>query len=218
MEPLSSFAINIAAGIVLNMIFPKDKGIDKGIKNAFTKATEDWSKNKLIRERNIKKLEKERDQFLETLINTNSIPKKEEFSLFIELFNKRLCENTNAFNYLKEIKDKKRYLLELEYLKKLDFGQKTIIKKVEHNKKNIEDVFNIVKQILDIQAISSSQNQSTLKSLYQAKDTFENLINSNRKTISDKKFEIKKMKEEISRFEMNIKTINENINLLKSVR
>lgn len=201
MEPLSSFAINIAAGIVLNKLFPSDLGVDKGIKNAFKEATKDWSKNDLIRNRNLNKLLKERDKYLEELFNKNTIPEIEEFTIFIKHFNKRLCDNPSAHRYLKDIKDEKRHLLEIEYLKGLKKGQSEI-------KNEIIEVKDIVTKIWENQYISSSSTQSTLSSLLRAKKTFEDLILSNKRSISEKKKEIKT-------FKKNIMTIDESINLLK---
>ena len=215
MEPLSSFAINIAAGIVLNKLFHSNLEVEKGIINAFNKATKDWSRNEIIRDRNIIILKKERDQYLESLYKKKSIPITEELSLFIEHFNKRLCENTSAYNYLKEIKDEKRHLKAIEYLKGLKKGQYEIIENIQDSKIKIGEVLNIVKKIEETQNILSSSSQSTLFSLMQTKKTVESLIKSYRKSLSNKELDIMKLKEDIGQFELDIKMINENINLLK---
>ena len=123
---LSSFAINIAAGIVLNKFHSSNINVDKGIKLAFENATKDWSKNEIIRNKNLYKLEKERDLYLEDLLNKKAIKSTEEASLFITYFNKRLCEIQSAYNYLKEIKDENRYLEKINYLIELKEGQNII--------------------------------------------------------------------------------------------
>ena len=51
MEPLSSFAISIAAGIALNLWSKFRKGVDKEINAAFIQSLKDWSPNTYIRKK-----------------------------------------------------------------------------------------------------------------------------------------------------------------------
>lgn len=213
MEPLSSFAINLAAGIALNVFDKVQNTVDKSIKKAFEDATKDWSKNNIIRNQNYPKLKLELDSYL---LNLKTCNEKEHVSIFIEYFNKRLCENKSAYNYLNQIKDEKRHKLEIEYLKGLKRGQNEIIETIQKNKFEIEKLANIVKKISETQSISKSSSHSTILSLLQAKKTVENLIFSYKKSVSDKEIEIAKLEKDIRQFERDIQMIDENINLLKN--
>ena len=58
MEPLSSFAISLAAGIVLDYYKFTQSTVKNELKSAFRKALKLWSKNGDIRERNKSTLER----------------------------------------------------------------------------------------------------------------------------------------------------------------
>ncbi|GGG23779.1 hypothetical protein GCM10011344_25700 [Dokdonia pacifica] len=112
-EPLSSFAISIAAGVALE-IYPamknfRKQGIDKQIKLAFNEALNDWSVNEDIR------TEKEREfrSLLQSHIETKEISilkvVNPETLDFLDHFEKRLAEHTQAYDYLKSIIDQQRH-------------------------------------------------------------------------------------------------------------
>ncbi len=112
-EPLSSFAISIAAGIVLE-IYPtvnkfRTQGVDKQIKVAFDKALRDWSLNEGVRGQK----ERELISLLQSHIKTGDMitPQivNQETLDFIKHFEKRLAEQTQAYNYLKSIVGQKRH-------------------------------------------------------------------------------------------------------------
>ncbi|MEP0263047.1 tetratricopeptide repeat protein [Dokdonia sp.] len=113
MEPLSSFAISIAAGIVLE-IYPninkfRTQGVDKQIKLAFNKALKDWSVNESVREQK----ERELKSLLQSHIKagdmiTLQVVNQETFA-FIKYFEKRLVEHTQAYDYLRLIIDQKKH-------------------------------------------------------------------------------------------------------------
>jgi len=110
---LTSFAISLAAGIALE-IYPainqfRKQGVDKQIKLAFNTALKDWSVNKGVREQK----EHELTLLLQSHIEKKNsiIPKTvdQEIYAFITLFEKRLAEYTQAYDYLKSIVDQKRH-------------------------------------------------------------------------------------------------------------
>jgi len=110
MEPLSSFAISFAAGVVLEKYKVQNDTVKKELNKAFSKAVNLWSKNKEIRERNEEKLRQELDvvfenpELLRDIQSNNS-----EVSSFFNCYNEALSEYKTAYNYLKEIKDLERY-------------------------------------------------------------------------------------------------------------
>jgi len=107
MEPLSSFAINIAAGIALNIWGEKSNPVDKEIKVAFNDTLKRWSKNEFIRHKFKSTLRKQLDEFIYSQNLTEA--KEKEFQIFVDIFKKELAKYALAFNYLKEITDGKRY-------------------------------------------------------------------------------------------------------------
>lgn len=109
-EPLSSFAISFAAGVVLEKYKAQNDTVKKELNKAFSKAVTLWCKNKDIRERNEKKLRQELNivfenpELLRDIQSNNS-----EVSSFFNCYNEALSEYKTAYNFLKEIKDLERY-------------------------------------------------------------------------------------------------------------
>lgn len=110
MELLSSFAINIATGIALNIYSKLSSNVKTEIDAAFSKALKDWAKNKAIRNRNENRLKVALKAYL---LNPSITPKSDisenELTSFLTLFKNRIPEYSSAFNYLKEIKDEISY-------------------------------------------------------------------------------------------------------------
>jgi len=109
MEPLSSFAINFAAGIALKLWDSSKNSVDKQIQLAFNAALKDWSVNSSIRDRNeirFKNLLKEYLNNPDGLIEDDS---SKMITGFFSFFEKRIAEHQAAFNYLLLIKNKAQY-------------------------------------------------------------------------------------------------------------
>lgn len=135
MEPLSSFAISIAAGIVLE-IYPainkfRAQGVDRQIKLAFNKALKDWSINERVRAQK----ERELRSLLQSHIKagdmiTPQIVNQETFA-FVKHFEKRLAEHTQAYDYLRLIVDQKKHDEVIDSFSRLEgklSGIETLIK------------------------------------------------------------------------------------------
>ncbi|MFH0760724.1 MAG: hypothetical protein V2A67_04410 [Bacteroidota bacterium] len=101
MEPLSSFAINIAAGIAMKLWegLNKNKDVDSQISIAFACALRDWSKNIFIRTRRGKELKMKIKNYISNSDGTYLSADVETIE-FLDLFEKRLAEQPAAFNYL----------------------------------------------------------------------------------------------------------------------
>jgi hypothetical protein len=214
MPVLSSFAISIAAGIALRKIEKGKSSVDKSIRSAFNDAMNDWSKNDFIRSKNRDKL---KSQLKLYILNPVQIPEDHDVSTFLEFFNKRLCEHDSANNYLSQIKDEKRYQIEIYHLKKLDKKQDEVISIVNENKNGIEELTNIVKKISEVQTISVQSKQCTILSLSDAKKTVEALIISYKKSLLDKKNEVEKLEKNIDQFERDLFMIENNLRSLKGI-
>ncbi|WP_299217744.1 tetratricopeptide repeat protein [uncultured Dokdonia sp.] len=124
MEPLSSFAISIAAGVALE-IYPAIKkfraqGVDKQIKVAFDKALKDWSVNEEIRVQKERELRSLLQSHIEQRdIITKKIVKPDTLD-FLRYFEKRLVEQSQAHDYLRLIVDQERHdeiVIELSTIK-----------------------------------------------------------------------------------------------------
>lgn len=117
MDPLSSFAISLAAGIALD-IYNKSQGtVKKELKSAFDKALKLWSKNTDIRERKRNQLKISLQKFLsnpEQLINIQDTDS--DLNTFLKKYEQALAQYPAAFNYIKEIKDLERFKIEVSFL------------------------------------------------------------------------------------------------------
>ena len=109
MEPFSSFAINIAAGIALNIWKKKMPDIDTEIKEAFESALKKWSNNESISRNNCRRLKKILDEYIANQELHLVHESDHEIILFVNIFRKELPRYGAAFDYLKEIKDEYRY-------------------------------------------------------------------------------------------------------------
>ncbi|WP_299674245.1 tetratricopeptide repeat protein [uncultured Dokdonia sp.] len=145
-EPLSSFAISIAAGVALE-IYPamknfRKQGIDKQIKLAFNTALKDWSLNKDVRTQKERELKSLLQSHIEERdILTTKIVNKETLD-FLKHFEKRLAEHTQAYDYLKAIIDKQRHdaiILELSTIKEQPSEIQEEIKKGNIDARDVGD-------------------------------------------------------------------------------
>ena len=107
---LSSFALNIAAGIVLGVFKKVNSNVKSELNSAFNKALKDWSKNKTIRDKNENKLKIALGKYVQ---DPDDFKEQEysdyDFSTFFECFRIRIPEYPSAYNYLSDIKDEIRY-------------------------------------------------------------------------------------------------------------
>lgn len=99
MEPLSSFAINIAAGIAMEIWHKQFNSVDKQIGDVFQSALKKWSKNKDIRDRYENNLKNQ----LISIINTQKLHSADDndIRIFIDIFKKELPKFSLAYDYLK---------------------------------------------------------------------------------------------------------------------
>lgn len=110
MEPLSSFAIGLAVNAVYDLIKTNiNSSLKREMDSAFESSLSRWSTNDLI-------IDKKRSELKECLESSfhngdefysNELP--QEIKCFLILFNEELCLKQQAYNFLKEINDKKRY-------------------------------------------------------------------------------------------------------------
>ena len=138
MEVLTSFAINIAAGIALDMYKKANSGVQREINIAFNKALKDWSKNDAIRNRNESRFKIVLKDYIQ---NPDYFKEKEfskiEISSFFNYFNKRIAEYQSAYNYLQNIIDERRYS---EIKELLSESKKAIFKIYENTNFDPRDI------------------------------------------------------------------------------
>lgn len=91
-DELTSFAINIAAGIALNLYDSYTNNIDKQIKSAYQGALKDWSINKFTKD----KKEEDFKNILKDYINNSDGTIKKDMSneiiVFFNHFEKRIAK------------------------------------------------------------------------------------------------------------------------------
>jgi len=111
MEPLSAFAISIAAGIALNLLNEFQKRVDKELKRAFNSSLKQWSVNPFIREKNqtilfikIKKLFDNPD------IIDLELEKDVDLKIFYQIFDKEICKHDSASTYLNKITNRLHFI------------------------------------------------------------------------------------------------------------
>lgn len=117
MEPLSSFAISLAAGIALD-IYNKSQGdVKKELKDAFNLAMKLWCKNDDIRDYKRNEI---KNQLTALLNDSEHLPaiktNNQELNSFLNKYSESLAGYPSAFNYIKEIKDLERFKKELYLL------------------------------------------------------------------------------------------------------
>ena len=110
MEPLfSSFAVNIATGIALNLYESYTNDVDKQIKSSFSAALKNWSKNEKIRNRNEFRFTSLLKDYIINSDGTINEDTNKEIIVFFEHFSKKIAEKSAASNYLQSINNKNRY-------------------------------------------------------------------------------------------------------------
>ncbi len=140
MEPLSSFAISIAAGIAIDLWNKSQIGVDKEIKAAFNQSIKDWSVNTDIRNRNRNSLGIKLKKILgNSELMINEIVGDSDIKTFYEIFEKRICEHASTYNFIHEIKSQERFLKEREDLLSIKANTDYIKTKVDEILKRLQD-------------------------------------------------------------------------------
>lgn len=110
MEPLSSFAISLAAGIALDFYNQSQGSVKIELQKAFKKALKLWCKNPFIRSKRRRALE---SKIRELLSNPERIADFQsqyaELTSFFKKYEEVIAQYSSAYNYLKEIKDLQRF-------------------------------------------------------------------------------------------------------------
>lgn len=131
MEPLSNFAISLAAGIALDVWKKSKHNIDNEIKKVFNQALKDWCINITIREKRKSEIKR---AFLEIANKPESFSNDYkcygEYEKFYIAFDKRLCQHQVAYNYIKGVQDSVRYKEEISKIDKIDRTTEDTNKKV----------------------------------------------------------------------------------------
>lgn len=134
MEVLSSFAINIAASIALEIFNKSQRTVEKEIKKAFEKALKNWSQNASTRKNFRESLKLKLHRSIEnpkTVTDLQSSAKDKFERDFYAEFDKAIAEFPNAFNYLKEIKDFERFKEQIASLSEIEKKVDGIEQKVD---------------------------------------------------------------------------------------
>ena len=110
MEPLSSFAISLAAGIALDFYNQSQGSVKIELKKAFKKALKSWCKNPFIRGKRRRGLEfKIRELLLNPELIADFQSQNAELTSFYKKYEEVIAQYSSAYNYLKEIKDLQRF-------------------------------------------------------------------------------------------------------------
>ncbi len=119
MDPLSSFAINYALGVLFNFLRRDNDDVDKQIRLAFKSALNNWAIDPGLRGNKENWLKCELKYFLEKSDGTIPDDLNSEIVAFLRLFQKSLAESKHqaAYNYLSMINNTARYK---ELTEKLD--------------------------------------------------------------------------------------------------
>jgi len=121
MDLITSFAINIASSIALEIWNNSNKTINNQIKKAFDKALKDWSGDSEAREKKKSSLRIYVNYIFENpLVLSDRFYINEEYESFLVAFRKRICEYQEAYNYLSSITDLQRFKDELSLLKSIE--------------------------------------------------------------------------------------------------
>lgn len=137
MSALSSFGLNLAAGIVLEVV---KNGVQKSVKSeidqAFEEALKAYSPNISIRAIDRAKILK----VFQEMIRETNVESKEfsEYNSFFVVFEEILATKNAAYNFLKEVRDQKRYD---EIINKLN----QLIDNKQSSKKNLKEVSELSK-------------------------------------------------------------------------
>jgi len=141
MEPLSSFAISLAAGIAIDFYNHSQSSVKKELKSAFEQALKVWCKNDIIREKKRVKINRALIKLLdepEKLSNIQFIDS--ELISFFKIYEEVLAEFKSAFNYIKEVKDIERFKKEIELLHNIRDSIKDLNDKVDFLKDKLQSL------------------------------------------------------------------------------
>ncbi|MFZ6664440.1 hypothetical protein [Peijinzhouia sedimentorum] len=117
MEPLSSFAISIAAGIVLEYYNKTQGTVKNELKKAFEKALKLWCVHPEVRDKMKSKLKIGLKKFIdEPELLADLQNQNPDLYSFFEKYNEALPQFTAAYNYVKWIRDLERYRTEVTFL------------------------------------------------------------------------------------------------------
>lgn len=111
MELLTSFAINIAAGIAIDLYYSINADIKSNIDSAFKKTLKDWSKNTAIGNKNKTKLEIALKHYLQNPLKFSEQSNNHEIESFLDLFNSVITSTkySPAYKFLSDIKNKQQH-------------------------------------------------------------------------------------------------------------
>lgn len=168
MEPLSSFAISIAAGIAIELYNTSQSEVKKELNKAFKRAIKKWCPNISIR--------RKRRRYMESLIrDLLSKPERiadfssedSELDSFFKIYEKVLCQYSSAYNYIKDTKDLQRFRRQLTFLSNIKETVEDTNKKftnyIENNLPNTNKVLELewVRQIEVYKESVSNLNPTT---------------------------------------------------------
>ncbi|MBK7130254.1 MAG: hypothetical protein IPH66_12960 [Crocinitomicaceae bacterium] len=141
MDPLSSFAIKVAAGIALKLIQGPQGEVKYQMKKAYKKALKLWSPNVWIRWRNQNRIKLYFTELFENpdqQINVHL--ENTELQRFFEKYNEALAQFPSAYAHVKDIKDEARFKIVIRHFQNierkidvLDDGQKKMMDYLEKN-------------------------------------------------------------------------------------
>lgn len=117
MEPLSSFAISLAAGIVLDFYNQSQGSVKIELQKAFKKALRLWCKNPFLRRKRKRELgSKIHELLLKPELIADFQSQNTELTSFYKKYEEVIAQYSSAYNYLKEIKDLQRFREQISLL------------------------------------------------------------------------------------------------------
>ncbi|MCJ8288991.1 MAG: hypothetical protein HRT58_06210 [Crocinitomicaceae bacterium] len=122
MEPLSSFGISLAAGIVIEVykVVGKTK-VNAEINTAFKESLKVFSPNSDVRESDRKKIKEHIQELIkEPNLDLRSNAQIGDYSRFFKIFEEVLATKPSAYAFLKEARDEGRYLEILKSIEGID--------------------------------------------------------------------------------------------------
>ncbi|MDO8897296.1 MAG: hypothetical protein Q7V19_06570, partial [Bacteroidales bacterium] len=117
MEPLSSFAISLAAGIAIEYYNQSQGSVKIELQKAFKKALKLWCKNPFIRRKRRRELESKIHELLskpEQIADFQT--QNSELTSFYKKYEEAIAQYSSAYNYIKEIKDLQRFREQISLL------------------------------------------------------------------------------------------------------
>jgi hypothetical protein len=110
MEPLSSFALSLAAGIALEIYNQSHVSVKVELQKAFSRALRSWCKNPFIRAKRRHMLSSAIHELLsKPELITDLKSEDSELASFYKKFEESIARYSSAYNYIKEIKDLHRF-------------------------------------------------------------------------------------------------------------